>query len=388
MTSGRLVIVGGGPAALAAARGFRAAGGTGAVTLVTPELSVPYQRPPLSKDFLRGETDEPDLPIEPATWYAEHDVEVRLGETATSLDVAARVVVLAGGELAHYDACVLATGAAAIPLPVAGADHEAVRLLRSLAAARALRDHAARARRAVVIGSGFIGCEAAASLAMRGLRVTLISDEDVPHATRLGEDAGRRIAAWLEEHGVRLRLGAGVSAIERGTAVHVAGAADVVEADLVVMAAGMRPQGALAETAGLAVHEGRVVVDERMRTSDPGVLAAGDVAWARNAAAGRHLAVEHWGDALAMGEVAGRTTAGVDGAWDAAPGFWSTIGERTLKYAAWGDGHDETRLVQHAGGGWTIWYGRAGTTVGVLCHDADEDYERGRALVERGAPLP
>jgi NADPH-dependent 2,4-dienoyl-CoA reductase/sulfur reductase-like enzyme len=160
------------------------------------------------------------------------------------------------------------------------------------------------------------------------------------------------------------------------------------DADLVLIAAGVKPRGEIAAAAGLATHHGRIVVDEHMRASADGVLAAGDVAWAGNAAAGRHLAVEHWGDALAMGEIAGRTAAGEDAQWDAAPGFWSTIGTRTLKYAAWGDGHDEARFVQRPAGGWSVWYGRDRVTVGVLAHDADADYERGRELVEHGAPLP
>jgi NADPH-dependent 2,4-dienoyl-CoA reductase/sulfur reductase-like enzyme len=383
----RLVIAGGGPAALAAARGYRDTDGDGDVVLVTPELSVPYRRPPLSKDYLRGALDESELPIEPEAWYAEHDVEVRLGDAAARLDPETRTVALAGGGLLRYDACVLATGAAPARLPVAGAEHRRIRVLRSLAEARALRERAETAERAVVVGSGFIGCEAAASLSMRGVAVTLVSDEDIPHATRLGEEAGRRIQGWLEEHRVQLELGHGVDAIERGVTVRTP-ATTLPDADLVLMASGVTPRGELAAAAGLATHAGRIVVDERMRASADGVLAAGDVAWARNAAAGRHLAVEHWGDALAMGEVAGRTAAGADATWAEAPGFWSTIGTRTLKYAAWGDGYDEARFAQRPAGGWSVWYGRDGVTVGVLAHDADEDYEHGRELVESGAPLP
>ena len=118
------------------------------------------------------------------------------------------------------------------------------------------------------------------------------------------------------------------------------------------------------------------------------MFAAGDVALARNAAAGRRLPVEHWGEALNHGEVAGRTAAGEQAVWDAAPGFWSTIGDRTLKHVAWGDGFDEARWIDHPGGAFTVWYGAEGTTVGVLAHERDEDYERGRELVERGRPLP
>ena len=181
-------------------------------------------------------------------------------------------------------------------------------------------------------------------------------------------------------------LGAAVEAIDDHR-VHVPDR-EPLSADVILMAAGVTPSPGLAEHAGLDVRDGRIVVDARMRTSADGVFAAGDVALAHNAAAGRHLAVEHWGEALNMGEIAGRTIAGEDVQWDVAPGFWSTIGEHTLKYVAWGDGFDEARLVDHGGGAFTVWYGREGTTVGVLAHDRDEDYETGRERVEAGAPLP
>ena len=169
--------------------------------------------------------------------------------------------------------------------------------------------------------------------------------------------------------------------------MRVAGAPPI-DADLVLFAVGVRPRAELAEAAGLELEGGRIVTDERLCTSAPGVYAAGDVALARNAAAGRRLPVEHWGEALNHGAVAGTQAAGGDAVWDAAPGFWSTIGERTLKHVAWGDGFDEARMVVHAGGAFTVWYGSGGTTVGVLTHERDEDYERGRELVEQGRPLP
>jgi NAD(P)H-nitrite reductase large subunit len=382
----RLVIVGGGPAAHATARGYREAGGEGAVTILTPELTVPYQRPPLSKEFLRGEMDDAELPIEPPDWYAKHSVEVRLGAEAETLDPAARTIVLGSGETLGYDACVLVTGAEPAPLPVPGATEEWVLLLRSLATARVLRNRAETAKTAIVIGSGFIGCEAAASLALRGLKVTLVGDEATPQEARLGAEAGARIQRWLEELGVELVLGAAVQEIGERS-VHVPGR-DPLTAELILMASGVKPCAGLAETAGLETRDGRIVVDASMRTSAEGVLAAGDVVLAHNATAHRHLAVEHWGEALNMGEVAGRTLAGEEARWDVAPGFWSTIGEHTLKYVAWGDGFDEARLVDHGGGAFTVWYGDQGTTVGVLTHERDADFESGRELVESGAPLP
>lgn len=162
----------------------------------------------------------------------------------------------------------------------------------------------------------------------------------------------------------------------------------VLDADVVLLATGISPRTVLAEKAGLTVEQGRVVTDERLRTGVDGVYAAGDVALARNAAAQRPLPVEHWGEADTMGEIAGAGAAGEDRTWRNAPGFWSVIGDRVLKYAAWGDGFDEAKMVRHDDSSFTVWYGRGGVAVGVLTHEADEDYEKGASLVETGAPVP
>jgi NADPH-dependent 2,4-dienoyl-CoA reductase/sulfur reductase-like enzyme len=141
-------------------------------------------------------------------------------------------------------------------------------------------------------------------------------------------------------------------------------------------------------SADLEVARDRIQVDTHMRSSDADILAAGDVALAFNTAAGRHLAVEHWGEALAMGRIAGETAAGRQAVWDEVPGFWSTIGERTLKYAAWGDGFDRDRIVDHGNGAFTVWYERHNTAVGVLTHQADDDYDLGKDLIGRHQPPP
>ena len=386
MTAERLVVVGGGPAALEAVRAYREGGAGGDVVLVSADEHLPYNRPPLSKDFLRGESEEDALPLEDGGFYRRHGIEVRLGTRAQALDTGRRVVTLCDGETLSYGWCILATGAGPKPLPVPGAEGSAVRYLRSRRQARELREAAAAARSAVVVGSGFIGCEAAASLARRGLAVTLVSMEDGPQAARLGEAVSGVLRAWLEDDGVSLRLGAQVEAIKAGR-VRLAGQA-AAEGDLLLVAGGVEPEAGIAAGAGLAVEAGRVQVDAHMRSSAAGVLAAGDVAFAFNAAAGRHLAVEHWGEALAMGQVAGQTAAGLEASWAEVPGFWSTIGDRTLKYAAWGDGFDDASLVDHGGGAFTVWYSHQGATAGVLTHDADHDYERGRRLIEQRQPAP
>jgi NADPH-dependent 2,4-dienoyl-CoA reductase/sulfur reductase-like enzyme len=384
----RVVIVGGGPAALAAIRGYREAGGTGELTMLTPEPHLPYLRPPLSKTFLRGEMEQDALFLESADFYAAQNVTVRLGTAAERLDAGARTVAPHAAQALDFDACILATGSAPTPLPVPGADHDDVLYLRSLESALKLRARVHPARSALVVGSGFIGCEAAASMAMQGRKVTMVTQEAVPHAQRLGPEVGERIQAWLEELEIELFVSAEVAGIEDGRRLLLA-SGTALEADLVLVAGGVTPQIALAGEAGLATENRRVVVDEQMRTSAAGVFAAGDIAFAHNAAAGRHLAVEHWVEAKTMGAIAGRAAAGdAEARWAQGPGFFSTIGRRTIKQVAWGDGFDEVRLIEHADGGWTAWYGTGGVTVGVLTHECDADYERGRELVEQGAPLP
>jgi 3-phenylpropionate/trans-cinnamate dioxygenase ferredoxin reductase subunit len=357
------------------------------VLLISDEAVHPYARPPLSKDFLRGDSSEDSLPLQPSARFAEQAVTVRLSRRVERLDPDARTATLDDGGQVRYGNCVLTTGARPTALPVPGADHPAVRYLRSLASAQALRAAASSARSAVVIGSGFIGCEAAVSLARRGLTVTVASAEPVPQQARRGPDVGGRIADWLDSEKVTLIGGAAVRSVVDGCSVNLEGH-PAVRADLILAATGITPCSGLAGSAGADLRDGRVVVDERMRTSVPGLFAAGDVAYAHNATAGRPLVVEHWGEALEMGRVAGDTIAGGDAGWSDVPGFWSIVGDRTLKYAAWGDGYDTAQLVEHDGGGFTAWYTRGGVTVGVATHEADQDYELGRQLIERGDPAP
>ena len=379
-----LLIVGGGPAAHAAAAGYRSADGGGRVVIVSKDSRPPYNRPPLSKDFLRGESSEEELPLEDAGYYDANGIELVLSTEVVGLDPERRTATTDSGRTFRYHQCVLATGCAPAELDVPGAD-SALRL-RWLDQAQTLRTAAEQASSAIVIGSGFIGCEAAASLAARGVSVTLVSDEDRPQLTRLGSDAADLIAGWLADAGVVVRGGAAVSEIRDGRSVQLAGG-EVVDADLVLSAVGVTPESGLAARAGVRVRDGRIVVDEHMRTEVDGLLAAGDVVLAYNTVAARHLTVEHWGEADRMGSIAGTTAAGGEDAWSEPPGFWSEIGEHTLKYAAWGDGFERALPVHHDGGGLTVWYSTQGVVVGVLTSEADDDYERGADLVRGGAPV-
>jgi NADPH-dependent 2,4-dienoyl-CoA reductase/sulfur reductase-like enzyme len=271
-------------------------------------------------------------------------------------------------------------------LPIPGGDDPGVRVIRTLDHVRELLTRLDGAGSTVaVVGSGFIGCEIASSLRSLGHRVSLISDEPAPNARRLGEEVADVIGGWLGQDGVELHLDAEVERIERSNRMLAVRAGELtVSADVVVMAAGVAPRSELASCAGIELDGGAIPVSAAMRTEHDGVLAAGDVCKAMNRAAGRPLRVEHWGDALAQGEVAGLTAAGEEAAWDLVPGFWSTIGGRTLKYAAWGDGYTDSRL-ERSSDGFTVWYGSEGALVGVLAFEADDDYERGSELIKEGA---
>jgi 3-phenylpropionate/trans-cinnamate dioxygenase ferredoxin reductase subunit len=392
MDAERIVIVGAGPAALSTARAYREHGGRGAVALVGEEPLLPYERPPLTKEFLRGELEQDELPIERAEWFERHGVDLHVGTPVVAIEPsprtgASRMVVLDdGGELAAAT-IVLATGSEPVRPPVPGAEHKDVLTMRRLVDSRAIAARAREGGEALVIGSGFIGCEVAGSLAVLGVPSTLVSVERLPQEDRLGTEAAERIAGWLRDAGVTLIGAASVSSIEDARAV-VLEDGRRLRGECVVLATGVRPRGELAEQAGLDRQDDAIAVNSTMRSSDPAIFAAGDVALAHNVAAGRPIRVEHWGDALGHGEIVGRTLAGAHAHWDDVPGFWSTIGKHTLKYAAWGDGYDESRLVEHDDGAFAVWYVREGATVGVLTHNRDEDYECGREHVAAGDPPP
>ncbi|MYW90244.1 oxidoreductase [Amycolatopsis rubida] len=378
MSTEQLVVIGSGPAGVSAARSYREAGGTGEVRLLSADPDLPYERPPLSKDFLRGETTLDQISLADNEVCRDLDIGLVLGDPVVELGDGE--VRTAAGLRRPFTQCVLATGAEPVRPDVPGTEHETVRTLRSRRSSSELRDAATDAEEAIVVGAGFIGCEAAVSLSRLGLRVTVLCPETVPQRQRLGEDAGELIANWLDAENIQLLRETSLAAIADGRHLRT-DTGEELDTDLVLLATGVRPRVELAEKAGLALGQSRIRTDEHMRTSRPGIYAAGDVALAHNAAAGRALPVEHWGEGLAMGEVAGRTAAGTDAAWDAVPGFWSEIGDRTLKYAAWGDGYDRTRPVSRDSGALTVWYERDGVVVGVLTHEADEDYERGSALI-------
>jgi 3-phenylpropionate/trans-cinnamate dioxygenase ferredoxin reductase subunit len=377
-----LIIVGSGPAGLSAAEAFRQRNRDDPVRILTDDAALPYERPPLSKEFLRGEAEATDGELHPAQWFDDNDIELVRTDGVDAIDTAAREVT-ADGVRYSYQSLVLASGAKPSPFPVSGG--EKALQLRSMADAKALRAAATKAGSAVVIGAGFIGCEAAASLAMRGLATTLIAPDPAPQVKRLGERAGERIKRLLTEAGARYTGSVHVSGLADG-AVHLDDGR-TIDCDLVLAATGVTPQSDLAAQAGIETSDKRIVVDAHLRTSAENVYAAGDVALAYNNAARRRIAVEHWQDAVNQGELAGTGAAGHEGQWDSVPGFWTTIGEATLKYHAWGDGFDRAHFVDH-GDGFTVWYETGGATVGVLTYNADDDYDRGEGVIRDHQSIP
>jgi len=373
-------VIGSGPAGVSAAEGFRAHNGDVPVYILTVDSDMPYQRPPLSKDYLRGETE--DVQLHPMRWYDDRSIEVISDLHVDRIDVQARTVV-AGHTRFEYAAVVLACGATPTALPVPGG--ESALQLRSLTDARRLRRAGEDADAAVVIGAGFIGCEAATSLARRGVAVTLVAPQEVPQEKRLGAEAGDRLRGLVTDAGVRYVGDVSVEEI-RDHAVRLDNGV-TIDCDLILAATGAQPRNELAETAGLDTHNSRIVVGADMQTSAPDIYAAGDVALADNISARRALAVEHWQDAADQGAIAGASAAGVDAKWDAVPGFWTTIGETTVKYHAWGDGYQHSRLLERDDG-FTVWYEADGRAVGVLTCNADDDYELGGRLIKAGKPAP
>jgi NADPH-dependent 2,4-dienoyl-CoA reductase/sulfur reductase-like enzyme len=375
-----VIIIGSGPAGVAAAESFREHDTSAPVRILTADVDVPYARPPLSKEFLRGQTD--DVALHPARWFDDRSIEITRGATVDQLDLTERAVCV--GDRRHaYDSLILACGATPVPPPIPGA--ERARLLRSLADAAALRDSAHAATSAVVIGSGFIGCEAAASLAMRGVPVTLVAPEPLPQQKRFGTEAAERLRDLVNDTGARHVGGVAVEEIT-DTGVRLDNGV-TIDSDLVLAATGVEPQSRIAAEAGLRIDGSRIVVGSDMSTSATDVYAAGDVALAHHEVAGRRLAIEHWQDATDQGAIAGSCAAGLQTRWVGVPGFWTSIGDATLKYHAWGDGYQLSRLVDHSDA-FTVWYESGGATVGVLTYNADDDYDLGERLIAERRPCP
>jgi 3-phenylpropionate/trans-cinnamate dioxygenase ferredoxin reductase subunit len=333
------VIVGAGLAGAKAAETLRDEGFDGRVVLVGAEPERPYERPPLSKEYLRGEVGREKVYVHREAFYAERDIELRLGRTAVEVDTARAVVVLDDGDRLAYDRLLLAPGAEPRRLSVPGADLDGVLLLRTVEDSDALRERLDRGGTMVVVGAGWIGSEVAASARGRGLDVTVLDPAAVPLERVVGTDVGAVFRGLHADHGVRMLLGTGVEAFEGHRAVERVRTSDGrrLDCDVVVVGIGVDPRARLAAQAGLATGDG-ILVDEHLETSAPGVFAAGDVAAAHHPLYGHPIRVEHWANALHQGPVAARGMLGRPAVHDLVPYFFSDQYDVGLEYA----GHART----------------------------------------------
>jgi len=336
-----IVIVGGGAAGLAAVDILRRDGYAGPIAMISADADPPVDRPNLSKDYLAGEAQADWIPLWPEDLYREKQVALVLGARATSIDVAGLRVRLEDGTSREFGALLIAPGAIPIQLPIPGADTADVRYLRSFADSRAIVDRAASAKHALVVGASFIGLEVAASLRTRGIAVDVVAPETRPLERVMGPEIGRFVQGLHEAHGVTFHLGETVKTIA-GAKVTLHGGA-TIDADLVVVGAGVKPSIAIAESAGLAVDRG-ITVNEYLETSASGIFAAGDVARWPDPHSGERIRVEHWVVAERQGQTAARNMLGARERFDAVPFFWSQHYDVTIRYVGHAERWDDVRI--------------------------------------------
>ena len=327
------VIVGASLAGAKAAEALRTEGFEGAVVLVGEESERPYERPLLSKGYLRGEKPAARLYVHDEGFYADHDIELMTGTRVESLDPAAHEVTLAGGRRMGYSRLLLATGASPRPLRLPGADLPGVAYLRQMADSDALRLAITGASRVVVVGAGWIGSEVAACARQLGAQVAVVAPDGVPLGRVLGPEVGGVYRDLHAEHGVDLRLSTRVEAVVgNGAAAGVrTTGGSVIEGDVVVVGVGVSPRDELTRQAGLSVDNG-IVVDEFLATSAPDVFAAGDVAATWNPRYNKRVRIEHWANALNQGQSAARNMLGQNTAYTKVPYFYSDQYDLGMEY--------------------------------------------------------
>ena len=330
------VIVGAGLAGASAAKTLRQEGFTGPIRLIGAEAHRAYDRPPLSKDYLSGAADRDSVFVFPEDWYAEHDVELLLGTPVTRIDAARRLIHTDAGKELAYSKLLLATGSSARRLSIPGADLPGVHYLRTLEDSETLRSLlAGGSMRLVVIGSGWIGMEVAATARTLGNEVTILERGPIPLAAALGDELGQMFADLHEQNGVILRRSVSVESVigenGRATAVKLENG-EVIPADLVLVGIGATPNVHLADAAGLTIDNG-ISVDASLRTSDPNIFAAGDIANAYHPLAKVWMRSEHWANALNGGEAAARSMLGQNVSFEDIPFFYTDQFDVGMEYS-------------------------------------------------------
>ena len=390
MSRFELVIVGGGLTAARAIKSYRESGGDGRIALLTKERTPPYHRPPLSKRFLRGEAERQDTLVEPESFYAANGVELLLGAEVARVEPGEQAVETADGSRYRYRKLLLATGAEPRRLPVEGADLRRIFTLRTLDDSAAIREAAAETRDAVVVGSGFIGMEVAASLTGLGLEVTLVTVDTHLFAQLRSPEISEHLADLYRRRRVGIVFADGVKAFHGRSSLDAVelNSGAVLGAGLAVVGIGVQPALRFLEGSGIAVENG-VLVDRRFRANAPGVYAAGDVARFFDPLYGRRRRIEHWSNADYQGREVGKVLAGAEGGYDTVSTFFTESFGLALKVFGDGSQHDD-RIVRgsFADGEAIVYYLERGRLVGTLHTGQDAaTEEKLKRLIRTGATV-
>jgi 3-phenylpropionate/trans-cinnamate dioxygenase ferredoxin reductase subunit len=382
------LLIGGGMASAHCAAELRRRGAEGSILLVGREPEPPYERPPISKDYLRGEAGRSDAYVNQPSWYEENGVEMLTGRNVLSLDPQARTAKVQGGEEVAFGQALFGTGAMVNILRVEGAENEGIHYLRAFGNADAIRADAETAERVVLVGGSYIGCEVAASLAAQGKQCTIIAMEDVALSRTFGETAGRFFQRGLEEHGVTFHGGQTLSAFEgdgRVSAV-ITESGLAVECDTVVVGAGVRPDAMLAQRAGLEVDGTGIVCDSKLQTSVEGIYAAGDCCSYDSVIHGRRIHVEHWDVAMQQGIKAAANMLGAAEDYDVVPYFFSDLADwASLEYV--GPAYEWDREVWRGSpeeGEFSVWYLQGERVAGCLSVGRSEELAQARQMIAEG----
>jgi 3-phenylpropionate/trans-cinnamate dioxygenase ferredoxin reductase subunit len=389
-TDATYVIAGASLAGAKAAEALREEGFDGRVILIGEETERPYERPPLSKDYMLGKADRETIYVHPEGWYAEHDVDLRLGTTVTGVDPGSHLVRLGDGSSLRYTKLLLATGSSPRRLPVPGADQEGVLYLRSVQDSDRIKEAFGTAARVAVIGGGWIGLETAAAARAAGVEVTVLEAAELPLLRVLGRQVAQIFADLHRNQGVDLRGGVGVQEIisQNGTATGVRLADNsFVQADAIIVGVGITPNVGLAAAAGLDTDNG-IKVGAQLRSSNPDIYAAGDVANAFHPLLGRHVRVEHWANALNQPAVAAKAMLGQEAAYDLVPYFFTDQYDLGMEYAGYvgPDSYREVVFRGHPDQGEFIafWLGHEGQVLAGMNVNVWDVNDAIQALVRSG----
>jgi 3-phenylpropionate/trans-cinnamate dioxygenase ferredoxin reductase subunit len=384
------LLIGGGMASANCAAELRKRGADGEILLVGREAEPPYERPPLSKEYVRGESRREDAFVHAEGWYEENGVELLTGTNVLSLDPAERKAQLQGGDEIRFDKALLATGAMVNILRVDGCQADGIHYLRAFGNSDSIRADAERAEHVVLIGGSYIGTEVAASLTATGTRCTIVMLEEIALSRTFGEEAGRYFHDVLSSHGVEILGGEELDGFEgegRVGAVRTKSGRRI-ECDAVVVGAGVRPDAMLAQRAGLEVGDG-IVCDRTLQTSVEGIYAAGDCCNYDSVIHGQRLRIEHWDVAMQQGQAAGASMAGEGKDYDVVPYFFSDLADwSSLEYV--GPAYDWDEVLfrgDRDSGEFLAWYLKDGKVAAALSVERSEDLSEARRLLRSGADV-